>query len=77
MRFELNRGQADEDVLFISRGGGRDRLASRLNHHFITHLLRSMKMVRDIKFSRVEPVHIGKMTHAVWTGMSEAWQSSA
>lgn len=26
----------------------------------------NMKMVRDINFSRVEPVHLGKMTRDVW-----------
>ena len=32
----------------------------------------NMKMVRDITFSRVEPVHMGKMTHDVWEAMSDA-----
>jgi len=32
----------------------------------------NMKMVRDITFSRVEPVHMGQMTHEVWETMSNA-----
>jgi hypothetical protein len=33
---------------------------------------KNMKKVRDITFSRVEPVHMGKMTHDVWDAMSNA-----
>ena len=29
----------------------------------------NMKMVRDITFSRVEPVCMGEMTHDVWEAM--------
>ena len=32
----------------------------------------NMKMVRDITFSRMEPVHMGEMTHDVWKTMSNA-----
>ena len=35
-------------------------------------MLENMKMVRDIRFSRVEPVHMGEMTHDVWDAMSNA-----
>lgn len=31
-----------------------------------------MNMVRAIKFDRIEPVHIGEMTHGLWNGASEA-----
>ena len=27
-----------------------------------------MNMVREIEFSRIEPVHLGKMTHGIWQG---------
>lgn len=27
-----------------------------------------MNMVREIEFDRIEPVHIGKMTHGLWQG---------
>ena len=33
---------------------------------------KNMKMVREITFSRVEPVHMGEMTHDVWDAMSNA-----
>ena len=32
----------------------------------------NMKMVRDITFSRVEPVHMGEMTHDVWDSISNS-----
>lgn len=30
-----------------------------------------MSMVRTIKFDRIEPVHIGRMTYGLWQGTSE------
>ena len=29
---------------------------------------RDMSMVREIEFTRVEPVHLGEMTHGLWQG---------
>lgn len=35
----------------------------------------NMKTVRDINFTRVEPVNMGKMTHNTWKNMSKPRQS--
>jgi len=34
-----------------------------------------MNMVREIEFSRIEPVHLGKMTHGLWSGQPQARQA--
>ena len=36
---------------------------------------RSISMVRDINFTRIEPVHIGKMTRDTWNTRSDARHS--
>ena len=38
-------------------------------------LWRSMSMVRDIEFTRIEPVHIGKMTRDTWNTRSDVKHS--
>jgi len=38
---------------------------------------KDMKRVRDIEFSRAEPVHIGEMTRDVWDGMATSGESVA
>jgi len=38
---------------------------------------KNMKMVRDIKFSRMDPVYIGEMTHDVLGAMSKSGKSIA
>jgi len=38
---------------------------------------KNMRMVRDIEFSRVEPVYIGDMTHDAWKRMSKSEKSIA
>ncbi|MCP5003426.1 MAG: pyridoxamine 5'-phosphate oxidase family protein [Planctomycetes bacterium] len=38
---------------------------------------KNMSMVRDIDFSRVEPVYMGEMTHDIWGTMSKSEKSIA
>lgn len=38
-------------------------------------LWQKMHMVREIEFSRIEPVHLGEMTHDLWQGHTGSRQA--
>ena len=40
-------------------------------------LWKNMRTVRDVEFSRVEPVYMGEMTHAVWGAVSGSGKTIA